>query len=89
LRLKPRVEADPPKELRFRLEAETFQELELYGLLYAEEYGQAIDTPALAAEILRQFLEGDRSFRVWKRRRPNGVADRPKAGGAGTLQGRE
>jgi hypothetical protein len=73
--LKPRVEAEPPKELRFRLEAEIHQELELYGLLYGEEYGQAIDTPTLAAEILRQFLESDRSFRAWKRRRANGVAE--------------
>jgi hypothetical protein len=77
MKLRPRVEAEPPKELRFRLEAETYQALEMYGLLYAEEYGQAIDTPALAAEILRQFLESDRSFRGWKRRRANGAAERP------------
>jgi hypothetical protein len=83
VKLKPRVEAEPPKEIRFRLEAETYQELEMYGLLYAEEYGQAIDTPALAAEILRQFLESDRSFRGWKRRRAHGACERPiQAGGA-------
>jgi len=78
VKLKPRVEAEPPKELRFRLEAETYQALELYGLLYAEEYGQPIDTPALAAEILRQFLESDRAFRGWKRRRGNGGANRAR-----------
>jgi hypothetical protein len=82
LKLKPRVDAEPPKELRFRLEAETFQELELYGLLYAEEYGRPIDTPALAAEILRQFLAADRSLRSWKRRQANGAAERSRAGGA-------
>jgi hypothetical protein len=76
MKLKPRVEAEPPKELRFRLEAEIYQALELYGLLYAEEYGEPIDTPALAAEILRQFLESDRSFRGWKRRRANGSGER-------------
>jgi hypothetical protein len=85
VKLKPRVEAEPPKEIRFRLEAETYQELEMYGLLYAEEYGQAIDTPALAAEILRQFLESDRSFRGWKRQRANGHAERPRAGGAAAV----
>ena len=72
MKLRPRVEAEPPKELRFRLDAETYQELELYGQLYAQEYGEAIDTPTLASEILRQFLDGDRVFRSWKRRRGNG-----------------
>ena len=72
MKLKPRVEAEPPKELRFRLDAETHRELELYGELYAEEYREAIDTPALGAEILRQFLVGDRAFKTWKRRRENG-----------------
>ena len=73
MKLRPRVEAEPPKELRFRLDAETYQELELYGQLYAQEYGEAIDTAALAAEILRQFLAGDRAFKTWKRRRGNGA----------------
>ena len=73
MKLRPRVEAEPPKEIRFRLDAETYQELELYGQLYAQEYGDTIDTPALAAEILRQFLDGDRGFRSWKRRLGNGA----------------
>lgn len=73
MKLRPRIEAEPPKELRFRLDAETYQELELYGQLYAHEYGEAIDTAALAAEILRQFLAGDRAFKTWKRRRGNGA----------------
>ena len=80
MKLRPRVEAAPPRELRFRISVETYQELEFYGLLYAEKYGQPIDTPALAAEILRQFLESDRSFRGWKRHRAGGV--RRQTGGA-------
>ena len=76
MKLRPRVEAEPPKEIRFRLDAETHQELELYGELYAQEYGEAIDTPALASEILRQFFDGDRAFRSWKRRRCNGKRHR-------------
>lgn len=74
MKLRPRVEAEPPRELRFRLDAETYQELELYGQLYAQEYGEAIDTAALAAEILRQFLADDRAFKTWKRRQGNGAA---------------
>ena len=56
-----------------KVDAETYQELELYSQLYAQEYGEAIDTAALAAEILRQFLAGDRAFKTWKRRRGNGA----------------
>jgi hypothetical protein len=48
VKLRPRIEAEPPKELRFRLDSSTYQELELYGQLYAHEYGEAIDTPTLA-----------------------------------------
>ena len=73
MKLRPRIEAEPPKELRFRLDSGTFQELELYGQLYAHEYGEAIDMPTLASEILRQFLAGDRAFKTWKRRRGNGA----------------
>lgn len=69
MKLKPRVEPEPPKEIRFRLDAETYRELELYGDLYVQEYGEAIDTGTLASEILRQFLDGDRGFRTWKRHR--------------------
>lgn len=83
MKLRPRIEPEPPRELRFRLPAETHAELELYGLLYAEEYGHEIDVPTLAAEILQQFLEGDRAFRVFKKRRArangNGAAAQPEA----------
>ena len=33
-------------------------------------------TPRVAAEILTQFLESDRSLRRWKRRRANGAPQR-------------
>ena len=63
MRLRPRIEPEPPRELKFRVPAETHDELELYGQLYAEEYGHEIDVPTLAAEILQQFLAADRSFK--------------------------
>lgn len=77
MKLRPRIEPEPPRELKFRLAAETHAELELYGRLYAEEYGHEIDVPTLAAEILQQFLSADRALRVYKRRqaRANGAAD--------------
>ena len=73
MKLRPRTQPEAPRELRFRLDAEIYQELERYGQLYAHEYGEAIDTPTLASEILRQFLAGDRAFKTWKRRRGSGV----------------
>lgn len=82
MKLRPRVEAEPPKELRFRLDATTYQELEDYAQLYAHEYGEAIDAPTLASEILRQFLAGDRSFKTWKRRRGSGADRASRSAGA-------
>jgi hypothetical protein len=75
MKLKPRTGSEPPKELLFRLNAETHRELAVYGEPYAGEYGEPIDTPALAAEILRQFLAADRGFRGWKPRRANGGSE--------------
>lgn len=82
MKLRPRAQAEAPKELRFRLDAEIYQELERYGQLYAHEYGEAIDTPTLASEILRQFLAGDRAFKTWKRRRGNAVDPASHSAGA-------
>lgn len=81
MELKLRAGSEPPKELRFRLDAETHVEIELYGELNAEEYGEPIETPALAAEILRQSLAAAGGFRGWKRRRVNGGSGlRPRDG---------
>lgn len=69
MKLKPAPRPAAPREVKLRLEADAFGELEAYSQLYEEEYGDAIDVPKLAAEILRQFLQNDRAFRAWKRRR--------------------
>jgi hypothetical protein len=69
VKLKPAPKPATPRELKLRLKANTYRELEAYAELYEAEYGDAIDVPKLATEILRQFLENDRSFRSWKKRR--------------------
>jgi hypothetical protein len=69
VRLRPAPKPAAARELRLRLEADTCSELAAYAELYASEYGEAIDVPRLAAEILRQFLQSDRAFQSWKRRR--------------------
>ena len=58
-----------PREVKIRFAAHLYADLEAYGELYRAEYDEAIDIPKLAAEILRQFLQTDRGFRAWKRRR--------------------
>ena len=68
MKLKPAPKPATPRELKLRLEADSYGELEAYAELYESEYGDAIDVPKLAAEILRQFLETDRAFRSWKKR---------------------
>ena len=74
MKLKPAPKPATPREIKLRLEADTYGELEAYAELYEAEYADAIDVPKLAAEILRQFLETDRAFRAWKKRqRRNGA----------------
>ena len=68
MKLKPAPKPATPRELRLRLDADTYGELEAYAELYEAEYEDAIDVPKLAAEILRQFLQNDRAFRSWKKR---------------------
>lgn len=68
MKLKPAPKPAAPREVKLRLEADTYGELEAYAQLYEAEYAEAIDVPKLATEILRQFLENDRAFRSWKKR---------------------
>jgi hypothetical protein len=68
VKLKPAPKPATPREIRLRLEAGIYAELEAYAELYEAEYGEAIDVPKLAAEILRQFLQNDRALRSWKKR---------------------
>ncbi|MCZ7537628.1 MAG: DUF2274 domain-containing protein [Acidimicrobiia bacterium] len=81
MKLKPAPKPATPRELKLRLEADTYGELEAYAELYEAEYGDAIDVPKLAAEILRQFLETDRAFRSWKRRQRREGARARRANG--------
>ena len=77
MKLRERTAPRSRQEVRVRLEGTTFSDLEDYRNLYQEEYGQAIELPELAAEILTQFLAGDRAFRRWQRaraRKGNGAA---------------
>jgi hypothetical protein len=68
VKLKPAPKPAIPREIRLRLEADIYAELEAYAELYEAEYGEPIDVPKLAAEILRQFLQKDRALRSWKKR---------------------
>ena len=79
MKLKPAPKPVTPRELKLRLEADTYADLEAYAQLYETEYGDAIDVPKLAAEILRQFLQNDRAFRSWKKRQQR-LGDRTRRG---------
>jgi len=77
VKLRERTAPRSRQEVRLRLEGTTFSDLEDYRRLYQEKYGQEIELPELAAEILAQFLAGDRAFRRWQRGRArtgNGAA---------------
>ena len=88
MRLKQREEARPPHELRVRLDADAYDDLQLYGELYREQYGETIATKTLASEIVRQFLESDKAFRRWKRAH-NGASGAATGNGADAQHGIE
>ena len=69
MKLRERTAPRSRQEVRLRLEGTTYSDLEDYRLLYQEKYEQEIELPELAAEILTQFLAGDRAFRRWQRGR--------------------
>ena len=85
MKLKPAPKPATPRELKLRLEADTYGELEAYAELYEAEYEEAIDIPKLAAEILRQFLQNDRAFRSWKRRQDRDKRQLRRGNGSGAL----
>ncbi len=75
MRLRERTTPRSRQEVRLRLEGTTFSNLEDYRHLYREEYGQEIELPDLASEILSQFLTSDRAFRRWQRARARSGSD--------------
>jgi hypothetical protein len=84
VKLKPAPKPAAPREIKLRLEGNTYAELEAYAGLYEAEYAETIDVPKLATEIVRQFIENDRAFRSWKKRQRRGTRQAQRRNGPET-----
>jgi hypothetical protein len=50
-------------------------ELDRYAAYYQHIHGDAIGIRRIIVEIVRNFVESDREFQTWLKRRSNGVGD--------------
>ena len=60
-------------DLRLRLKGKAAVDLAEYQAAYAEANG-AIELELLAAHILATFIEADKGFQTWRKRRATGSA---------------
>lgn len=68
MKLKP-IHALPSVKLVGRVPGELRADLTAYAAYYREVVGQPIDLWPLVVQILRTFVDSDRGFRTWRRRR--------------------
>ena len=61
-----------PVKMTILVDPETHQALEEYALIYAEAYGETVETTALAPIMLTNFLASDHGFK--KARKARGPA---------------
>lgn len=54
-------------------------ELDGYAAYYQHVHGETIGVRKLIVEILRNFVESDREFRVWLKHHSNGTGDANKS----------
>ena len=59
---------EPPKTFQLRMEADDFERLEHYTRFYNEALSAEVTSGDVAAHIVGQFIDRDRSFRRWAER---------------------
>jgi hypothetical protein len=78
MKLKP-VHSLPSVKLTGRVAGELHADLTAYADYYREILDEPIAVWPLAVQILRTFIDSDREFHAWRRRRRNGGAAGPDA----------
>ena len=76
MKLKP-VQSLPSVKLTGRVSGELHADLTAYADYYREVLHEPIAAWPLVIQILRNFMESDREFHAWRRRRRNGGAAGP------------
>ena len=71
MKLKP-VRAYPAVVIKGRVPGDLHTALTAYTTYYRETTKQAIELWPLVLQILRQFVETDRDFQLWRRRTDQG-----------------
>ena len=71
MKLKP-VRAYPAVVIKGRVPGDLHTALTAYTTYYGETTKQAIELWPLVLQILRQFVETDRDFQLWRRRTDQG-----------------
>ena len=79
MKLKP-VQTYAAATLRGRVSGELHTTLTAYTTYYRETTGQAIEVWSLVVQMLQRFVETDREFQAWRRRRQNGPGGGPVRG---------
>jgi hypothetical protein len=78
MKLKP-VHSLPSVKLTGRVPGELHADLTAYADYYREVLDEPIAVWPLVIQILQTFMDSDREFHAWRRRRRNGDAARPDA----------
>jgi hypothetical protein len=78
MKLKP-VHSLPSVKLTGRVPGELHTDLTAYAAYYREVLDEPIAAWPLVIQILRTFMDSDRRFHAWRRRRRNGGAAGPDA----------
>jgi hypothetical protein len=72
-----RVHSVPSVKLTGRVPGELHADLTAYADYYCEVLHESIAAWPLVIQILRTFIDSDREFHAWQRRRRNGGAAGP------------
>lgn len=64
----------PSTQVNVTLPGKFKAELDSYAIYYEHIHGDAIGIRQLIVEITRNFMESDREFHAWQRRRSNGAS---------------
>jgi hypothetical protein len=69
----------PSVKLAGRVPGELHADLAAYAQYYREALSEPIAVWALVVQMLRTFVDSDREFHAWRRRRLGGATARPDA----------
>jgi len=86
MKLKLKDKELPPAQLRLTLPGNLKASLDEYLLYLRDTWHREADLKEIALEMLRQFVETDRDFRMWRRQRAGTEVSGVQSGVVGERQ---